>query len=140
MLMQMFTKLNLNKTIIPFFSVYFKGFFIRIKSFVFTCVKASGEDEVWITLSQKLNFETEKKRNHADLNNQTLSDCVSESAHPSHSRLTQKNTWVLVEETVVDPYIDEWVLMKALDPRNTHLSPKMKPNALIYSYFYVIIL
>lgn len=49
-----------------------------------------------------------------------------------------KPAWVLVEETVVDPYIDEWVLMKALDPWNTHVSPQMKPNALI-SYFYVII-
>ena len=46
----------------------------------------------------------------------------------------------VVEETVVDPYIDEWVLMKALDPWNTHISPQMKPNALIYSYFYVIII
>ena len=40
---------------------------------------------------------------------------------------------------MADPYIDEWVLMKALDLWNTHVSPQMKPNALIYSYFYVII-
>ena len=55
-------------------------------------------------------------------------------------RPRDKTTWVLVEETVVDPYIDEWVLMKALDPWNTHVSPQMKPNALIYSHFYAIII